>query len=179
MKKANTAGNALPLVPGIAVLLSCLTIMATSANAHEVPAKFEMNVIKDEAAGMKILEGEIDVAIDEIAKTPTGPAERFFVDNNLCVAYTLTREFALAEQACDDALDAMALRGTHRTYWEGPKVRYRAIALSNRGVLRAMTGKTELARADFADARRLSAGIRAPKVNLEYLEIRSSQARAR
>lgn len=179
MKKAITAGNALPLVPGIAVLLSSIAIMATGARAHELPSNFEMNVIKDEAAGMKILEGDIDVAIDEIARTEVRPAEKFFVDNNLCVAYTLSKEFALAEKACDNALDTMALTRVPKAYWHRPDVRYRAIALSNRGVLRAMTGKTELARADFADAQRLSAGIRAPKVNLEYLELRSTQAGVR
>ena len=179
MKKANTAGNALPLAPVIAVLLLGVNTIDTEAHAHELPSNFEMKVVKDEASGMKILDGDLDQAIDEISRSDIRPGERFFAENNLCVAYTLTARFDSAERACNDAIDAVKPAGERRSAQDPLRARYRAIALSNRGVLHAMTGDPRLARADFANAKKLRTGIRAPAVNLEYLAVRPARAEVR
>jgi Flp pilus assembly protein TadD len=49
--------------------------------------------------------------------------------------------------------------------------KFLAIALSNRGVLHALAGDSELARGDFRDALELEARISAPEVNLARLAV--------
>jgi hypothetical protein len=86
---------------------------------------------------------------------------------NLCVAYTVTRELDRAFEACAEALTLA------RRVDKGTSARFRstatARALTNRGVLRAVSGDTLGAAADFREAAR-SSDWAAPSRNLAYLE---------
>ena len=171
LKKANTAGNALPIRSGMAVLLTCI---AATASAHDVQSKFEMTVIRDAAYGAKIVKGEVNNAIEEINSISVRAADEFFVKNNLCVAYTMTAKFDDASIVCSEAVDLIAEQAAQDD--SSTSARYHAIALSNRGVLRALEGSGDLARQDFEAARGLRVGARAPKRNLAYLDQRTTQA---
>ena len=171
LKKANTARNALPIRSGMAVLLTCI---AATVSAHDVQAKFEMTVIRDAAHGAKIVSGDVYEAIRKIESGSVRASDEIFVSNNLCVAYTMTAKFDAAQAACSQAVDLMAEEAALSE--STAAVRYHAIALINRGVLRAMSGKGELAREDFETARQLRAGLSAPKRNLAYLARRTAQA---
>ena len=105
------------------------------------------------------------------------PSQRFFASNNLCVAYTKSGDLDSAKLACDEAVrlapteETVAMRSTATI-----DRRYRALALSNRGVLRALAGEDASAREDFEAAINLKGGLSAPERNLAYLEIRDAQA---
>lgn len=172
LKKANTAGSRLPIRFGMAVLLS-LTAAVTAA--HEPQDKFEMTVVRDAAHGHMITSGEFASAIEKLSSGKYRSSEKFYAANNLCVAYTMTADFDAAADSCAKAVDMMAEK--QATDDSGVVARFHAIALTNRGVLNAMSGANELARKDFELARQLRAGVRAPTRNLDYLGRRDTQAR--
>ena len=86
-------------------------------------------------------------------------------------------QFGDAAKACDAAI-AKTLAGRQLKAAENAPAerRYAAIALSNRGVLRALMGKEAGAEADFSAAVELKARVGAPKRNLEYLQARADGA---
>ena len=160
-------------LPGTLLTISLLA--ASPVGAHDRQDVFEMTVIRDAAFGSKVVSGKHDEAIERINALKVREPERFFVNTNLCVAYTMTREFDAAATACDDALADLAdPSATLPASRERIVRRYRAMALSNRGVLRAVTGDDRSARQDFNAAVALEAGVSAPVRNLAYLETREA-----
>ncbi len=145
--------------------------------AHPQLENFEMTVVSDAAFGRKVMDGKLESAIRGIEASTTRPALEFFAQNNLCVAYTKTGQFNDAEKACDAAiaktLPARQLKASGYTQVDR---RYAAMALSNRGVLRALMGEKVRAEEDFSAAVDLKARIGAPKRNLEYLQTRADGA---
>jgi hypothetical protein len=96
----------------------------------------------------------------------------FDVYNNLCVGYTMTKAFEKAEVACDAAVQAHdAINDDSRPYLgfgsTNTAERRQAVALTNRGVLKAVSGDMLGAREDFAAASELSSAVKAASVNLE------------
>ena len=172
---ATTVRQIVALRMGILLLSSLL--WSPAASAHQPASTFEMTVISDAAYGGKIASGKHDAAIAQIDSSTTRQSQRFFASINLCVAYTKVGELEKAEQSCASALEAVMTKDRSM-----PKSlsritrRYQAMALSNRGVLRALAGDTDRARQDFRAAIELRAGLSAPVRNLEYLEIRDAQA---
>jgi hypothetical protein len=87
---------------------------------------------------------------------------------NLCVAYTMTKAFRLAVESCDAAV-------TLARQVDGPAARSvsppgaTARALSNRGVLRALSGDLTGAARDLQSAARSQGRSTTPERNLEYL----------
>jgi hypothetical protein len=87
---------------------------------------------------------------------------------NLCVAYTMTKAFREAVESCDTAV-------TLARQIDGPASRSlsplgaTARALSNRGVLRALSGDVAGAAKDLQAAVRSQGSSGAPERNLEYL----------
>ncbi|MEM1411238.1 MAG: hypothetical protein AAGH19_02690, partial [Pseudomonadota bacterium] len=116
------------------------------------------------------------------AMNETVSATRFAALNDRCVSLTVARDFDRAEVVCDDALRAAhrsevfrsqrttgALAGSDRRT-------NRAMAYTNRGVLRAFQGKGEGAREDFEMAVRLDASLEAAAANLKVLADRPAVA---
>jgi len=87
---------------------------------------------------------------------------------NLCVAYTMTKAFREAVESCDAAV-------TLARQVDGPESRSlspagaTARALSNRGVLRALSGDVAGAARDLQSAVRSPGRSGTPERNLEYL----------
>jgi hypothetical protein len=123
------------------------------------------------APGGKAIEaGNYDAAI-VLASIPIARHDlegALIAETNLCVAYTVKRELDRAYEACAKAL-TLARRVDNAT-----AARFRsaatARALTNRGVLRAVSGDTLGAAADFREAARSSGNWTAPSRNLAYLE---------
>lgn len=159
------------------VLLAIGLVSGAASLAHPELEQFEMTVVSDEAFGRQVMAGELEVAIERIETSSGRAADEFFAQNNLCVAYTKNGQFNDAEKACDAAiaktLSKRRLRNSDNTQVDR---RYAAMALSNRGVLRALMGEKGRAAEDFSAAVDLKARIGAPKRNLAYLQTRADGA---
>lgn len=153
--------------------------MSAPVVAEETPAMpYQMTVIKDEAHGWKVTSGDFEQAISKLTHGGTRMRNRFADQVNLCVAYAKTTDLESAGKACDAAiahLKKQERRATrdrsksslmYRTYQ-----RNLAVALSNRGVLLAVSGETERAKKDFAAAIELQTRLSSiARSNLERLE---------
>lgn len=151
--------------------VACLLLTQGSAVAHEgPPGKYRMTVISDEAYGHKIIAGHYAEAVDRIDASRGNGSKRFFAYTNLCVAFTLTGEVENARPACDEALALIDTDSSRLPkFFEPIQTDYESMALSNRGVLRAVSGDVDGARDDFLAAEALGAGLSAPAENLARL----------
>ena len=87
---------------------------------------------------------------------------------NLCVAYTITKAFREAVESCDAAV-ALARKVDGPASRSLPPPDATARALSNRGVLRALSGDVAGAARDLQAAARGIRSSKMPQRNLEYL----------
>jgi tetratricopeptide (TPR) repeat protein len=148
--------------------LLAATLLASAPNAGA--ETFEMSAYTNMPGGTEVMSGDYDAAI-AAARRPTRDTETQLVaSTNLCVAYTLKGAFSEALGSCERAL-SLAKRidraWPSRSYSETPAM---VKALSNRGVLRALTGDSMGAESDFRRAAELASDADAPGRNLEYLE---------
>lgn len=162
-------GAGAKLLCGLSITLAC-----TPAWSDPGTLKYTMTVLRDTAYGVKIMEQDYEQAIDKINQR-SGRYDKFSKGTNLCVAYTKSGELDLADEACNAAVVAASNAKLDRpsgafsnAVYEA-RLRNLAIALSNRGVLHAVTGKSEKARDDFDAALALETRLAAPKVNLARL----------
>ncbi len=135
------------------------------ATAEETPAAaYTMTVIKNEAHGRHVTAGKYEQAIDRITRGGTRGKDSFSDQVNLCVAYTKTRDIHNANASCNAALaglkkrEARATRSKKSPLYDNYK-RDLAVALSNRGVLFAVSGDTQRAEESFAAAIRLQTSL--------------------
>jgi hypothetical protein len=160
------------MLKGISARLSftVIGITALSVASAASAASLEMGSYLNAPGGVEIEAGDYDAAI----ASALSPAWRHDVEGaliaatNLCVAYTIKRELEGAFAACEEAL-THARRVDKAT---GARLRASATAraLTNRGVLRAVTGNSIGAASDFREAARSSGKWGAPTRNLAYLE---------
>lgn len=165
--------------PAVAGVITLLALAATAtAMAHDVQESFEMTVVRDAAYGSKVTSGDYEEAIAKITATEGRASQRFFRSNNLCVAYAKSKMIDAALDACNDALSVTspvatagaAGRRHQLSLYARSERRNRAMALSNRGVLRVVSGDAASARDDFQAALALDTGIAAPARNLARLD---------
>ena len=142
-----------------ATLLAALLAAAPLA-AEETDSAYTMTVIIDAAHGSKVAAGKYARAIEKITARKSG-RDPYSRQTNLCVAYTKTGELDKATTACEAALAITRDGKIGRTY--------RAVALSNLGVLHAAKGSRDIARRTFREALDLDSGLSAPKTNLARL----------
>lgn len=164
-------------VSGIGKVLCALSLAAacTPAWSDTGKANYEMAFFSDSAHGSKIQSGKYDQAVEKITAKVHGSGS-LQVKTNLCVAYTKAGDIAAAESACDAAVAAAkTFRKIRRSSFAvetaaQTRARYVAIALSNRGVLNAVKGKFEAARADFDAALAQQARVPSVRANIEKLD---------
>jgi hypothetical protein len=149
---------------------SFIAIVGATSLSVASAASLEMGSYLNAPGGKEIEAGNYDAAIT-LAKTPIARHDlegALIAATNLCVAYTVKRELDGAYEACAEAL-TLARRVDKAT---GARFRSEATAraLTNRGVLRAVSGDTLGAAADFRAAERSSGKWAAPSRNLAYLE---------
>jgi hypothetical protein len=149
---------------------SFIAVIGVTSLSVASAASLEMGSYSNAASGKEIEAGNYDAAIT-LARAPIARHDlegALVAATNLCVAYTIKRELDGAYDACAEAL-TLARRIDKAT-----SARFRpeatARALTNRGVLRAVSGDTLGAAADFREAARSSGDWAAPTRNLAYLE---------
>lgn len=157
---------------GLSARLLFTMIGATvSIVATDALAELEMGSYLNAPGGIEIEAGAYDAAIAAASSAiwQHDAESKLIAATNLCVAYTVKRELEGAYAACAKAL-TLARRADNAA---GARLRESyatARALTNRGVLRAVTGDSRGAAADFREAERLSGNWAAPSRNLAYLE---------
>ena len=149
-----------------------LTTLASSARLAAEERPFEMGVYTNDVSGTQALAGDYDAAIASAARgaRPHDGMDALVLSTNLCVAYTAKGNFPHAAWSCDRAV-RIALETDGRSYplaaGAGSMI---ARAFSNRGVLRALSGSSDAAAADFRRAARAQADSGAARRNLARLE---------
>lgn len=151
-------------------LFGAIAVFGQMAQGGEAPPAYVLTAITDQARGLQVLDGAYDEVIEHLAAAEK--KNRFAENNNLCVAYTKTNNLAEAEKACTAALKSSTLLS--RPY-DSPRKIGHAVALSNRGVIRAVSGDIELARRDFQEARKADRYLSTAAENLAILEERSRE----
>lgn len=152
----------------------------STAIADDAP-KFTMTVFEDVAQGTDIIAGHYDKAIDAVS-VGTSKNDAIRIESNLCVAYVKSGEVERAERACDAAIAAINAKKSFRTYRlrdesaAKARKRYLAIALSNRGVVKAVKGDYAAARKDLDTVLELDTQLAVVKINLERLDIAESNS---
>jgi tetratricopeptide (TPR) repeat protein len=161
----------------VLIALPALTVQAASADGIE--QRYQMSAVANRDHGDDVLAGRYQKAIllnrtyAKLILRNSDP-ERVFpypVSTNLCVAHTKIGKLDEAEAYCDAAVKAAEIgaESGHRK-----DIDYQdewATALSNRGVLRALSGDEAGARADFASAMLLNSEWKVPAANLARLEV--------
>ena len=153
-----------------------LLCSASALQAEEQRLYYTLTAIEDVSYGEEVVAGDYDTAIESILSSAKLRRNGFEAQTNLCVAYTRSGDFEKADASCNAALAALGKRSRPATAAlldpsrsRRVRERYLALALSNRGVLRAITGKPELARNDFEQAAELKFGLDVADVNLAKL----------
>lgn len=147
--------------------------LSVSAQAEDPNAAYTMIAITDASYGRKVTSGRYEQAIERITMRRIRNSEFFESKTNLCVAYTKSGDLENASVACNDAIEYVRKRVDSNKSTARIPIAQRinlAAALTNRGVLHAVTGKHDLARRDFVEADSLRSGLSAPKASLARLE---------
>ncbi len=170
--------NRLKRMGAVATALG-LSLAASTAFAEG--KAYEMVVYSDSPTGKQLLAGELEEAMDVGASLHVSSFERY---NNQCVSLTLAGDHAEAAVACDAAVTAarrskgaQRVRFTSRGVMGDVRTK-RAMAFTNRGVLRAVQGDLEGAREDFETAVNLTSRVEAAPANLATLGEVMSVAKA-
>lgn len=146
------------------VVFAALTMLASVASAAEHDAsKYRMAVLVDSAYGEALVAGEFEQAIEHL----DADGGQFGAVNNLCVAYIMASDADNARVACEHAVKKSEKRLRHADSWiRQAYKRDAAIALTNRGVVRAVSGDLAAAQADFERALKFGGRLEEPEVNL-------------
>ena len=154
---------------GKVFLFGIVAAFGQVAQAGGAPSAYVMTVISNQAQGDQLVQGAYGEAIENLT---AAKRYRFAENNNLCVAYTKTNQLPEAERACSAALkSSKPLFGLY----DVPRNTDYAVALSNRGVIRAVTGDIERARQDFQAAIRANRSLSAAAENLAILDAKTTE----
>jgi hypothetical protein len=155
-----------------ALLLSAAVANAAWSVAARADGKssLELGYYSDWPAGKELAAHDYSAAVAVALAVGAGPDSTTALvgATNLCVAYTMTKAFHEAVESCDAAVAlARQVDGPASRALSPPAATARA--LSNRGVLRALSGDVAGAAKDLQSAARSDGSAKAPQRNLEYL----------
>lgn len=159
------------LVPILGLLGS-----AGSLADEQLPSGYVMNFYMDSAQAASVKRGAYERVIEKLEKEDSRAAIRVADQLNLCIAYTKTKQLDKATEACDTALAKAGKRirrgSLSRSAQEATQAANteRAIALINRGVLYAVAGDSDQAKAMFETAASLDTRNEAADINLQILQ---------
>lgn len=164
--------SAFRLLKRLSTATACGSLLGFSA-IGAADTRYEMISYLDSVSGRRLeardYDGAIEIALQHARAR--GAEARLIEHTNLCVAYTLTGRYAAANEACESALNA-AKRVDENHSRVLPRLGTEtAKAITNRGVLRAMSGDMAGAESDFKAATAMHGASSAPSRNLEHLEI--------
>lgn len=166
-------------LPGKLLGISLLLLGAVTVQAGEdQPNAYVMTVYSDTAHGTEIIDGTPQAVIAKLSRRADAGSNHLADQVNLCVAYTKTKQLEKATEICDSAV-AAALEDARRLersrIFSKRKMTQvadtgRAIALTNRGVLHAVTGEKAKARLMFEMALMLKSKEESARTNLLFLD---------
>lgn len=172
MTSANKAGARIALIA--AALAAAAPALAHKDGVRKDDARFSVVAIQDAPLGEALMRRDADTAIDQLTAKAARHGARFAEQNNLCVAYILDKDVDAARSVCETAVSLGERRARTADAWERPRLkRDYAVALTNRGVLRALTGELTEAAQDFEVARRMNRSLKEPRDNLARLAERA------
>ena len=169
---------------GILLGISLLLFGAVAAHAgQDQPNAYVMTVYSDAAHGTEIIDGAPQEVIAKLSSKVDARSNELAGQVNLCVAYTKTKQLEKATEICDSAV-AAALKDARRLERSNMFGRQttqvadtgRAIALTNRGVLHAVTGEKARARLMFEMALMLKSTEESARTNLLFLDREAAKA---
>lgn len=144
----------------VSICLALTLLLASAAVlATPLPDAFNMMVISNESYGQDVIDGDHEFVIEKLGADARRKSDRFAASNNLCVAYVNATQLDRAKKECKRAVNRSRLMSR----------RDQAIALSNLGVIRALTGNKQGAMHSFKAAIRLSSKLQQPADNLARL----------
>lgn len=167
----------LDVMIGIGFLtLSAFSGFPLQATADE-PAQttYEFVVVGNEAFGNLVSSGEYQLAIERINGRPK--ADPFAAATNLCVSFSMLGQLDRAAAQCNEALkqaEAALLPGPKRWNARQQAATRWAMAYSNRGVFRALSGDLSGAEEDFQMAVDHEAKLNAPTRNVARVQMNST-----
>lgn len=152
-----------------ALCVFALALLGSAALA-QTPPTYRLAAINDQASGQIVVDGDYDEAISRLHTKAQNRPPQFTVHNNLCVALVASGRFNAASETCDQAVQTR-----HKLIRRSRNAplhlrRDYAIALSNRGVLRALDGDLAGARDDFEEAIAQRSRLEEPSGNLARLK---------
>lgn len=151
-----------------AAFATAIVLVGLGTNVQAADSAFVMSAVENEAAGDEILAGDYAAAATTLMGNVRLVGDGFSKATNLCVSLTLGGQIDDAERQCSRAL---RYSRAHRRSLDGgiQAKRFHAVALSNRGVLRAVSGDLDGAQRDFERAAKISTEIENAELNLEHL----------
>ncbi len=153
----------------LSLIAAALSISIASVALAEGPVSYEMVAYTDGVGSDTLFAGRYEDAIATVSASRSETLEdRLIAHTNLCVAYTLSRDFSAADDACSNALKVarradVVVGSRLRRHTQTSK------ALSNLGVLKALQGDIAGAASDFRESSRMNEWDGA-KRNLAFLE---------
>ena len=158
-------------------VLTFASVLPMAATASDAPqSSYEVVVAGKQAFGDLIVKGQYQQAIQRITGRPV--QYPFAAATNLCVAYTMLDQLDQATPYCNQAIKlAEANAKPMPRHWKGrAQVQSnQALAHSNRGVLRVLSGDGTGAAEDFRAAIELREEMRAPVHNFARLNMSTSE----
>lgn len=155
-------------------LIAAALVAAAPAVAQKDDSLYSVVAIQDAPLGEALMRRDAETAIERLTSKTARHGARFAEQNNLCVAYILDKDVAAARNVCDTAVSLGERRARTADAWERPRLKgdY-AVALTNRGVLRALTGELAEAAQDFEVAQRMNRSLKEPRDNMARLARRA------
>jgi len=154
-----------------------MTIAAAAAAlthpaAQAADSQYEMISYKEHSSSRALVEGDYTTAIELVLSKgrPRGMEDRLAAATNLCVAYTLKGDFVEAGSVCETALELAERIDEDVSIGAFRSEAATGVAMTNRGVLRALSGDMPGAASDFREAVAMKSTPRASARNLANLE---------
>ena len=150
--------------------LGALVLGAGLLAANPVSAEgLEMVVYEHSFQGKRLMHGEWEQVLEDVE---SGSGARFEDHTYRCISLTLARQLEAAVDACDAAVAAAEVASPRVAFdnlLQVERDKRRAMALTNRGVLRVLQGDLAGARVDFEMATDISPRVKAAAANLDLL----------
>ncbi|WP_286269775.1 tetratricopeptide repeat protein [Thalassotalea hakodatensis] len=149
--------------------LSMASMLATASPSETTLEKFKIAVIKDTTGSSELMQGDYTSGMHKLTSAKES-STGFDIDMGLCAANLKHLKFEQAEEACSDAIEGIDAHAARSR--EGKFIK--ALALSNRGIVRYLQDDSYGALEDFSSALLLS-DSKVIKDNLAYLKVSMSK----
>lgn len=169
--------------PASALVLGVASALLLGTAAHAQDQRFVLSAYTNVAGGPALLQGDYATAIRQIsAGSHASALDTAAVSTNRCVLLTLTRHWAQAHAACDEAVENAQRERLDLSSWELWSRQTHdndlALAYSNRAVLKWLSNDAASAAQDLARAQDLAPQAGFVARNLAALGEHSTLAQA-